>query len=57
MNGFEDRNGNGTSRGWDGRTKSGSYVTAGTYYYRVKIPTLDKKGYMIVNGAVTVVNK
>ena len=57
VKGFEDRNGNGTSRGWDGRTKSGSYVTAGTYYYRVKIPTLDKKGYMIVNGAVTVVNK
>ncbi|MDE6694694.1 MAG: hypothetical protein K2J57_02540, partial [Bacteroidales bacterium] len=54
---FEDRNGNGTSLGWDGRTKSGSYVVAGTYYYRAKIPTLDKKGYMIVNGAVTVVNK
>ncbi|MDE5543857.1 MAG: hypothetical protein K2I83_00405, partial [Bacteroidales bacterium] len=54
---FEDRNGNGSSRGWDGRTKSGTYVVAGTYYYRAKVPTLDKKGYMIVNGAVTVVNK
>ena len=54
---FEDRNGNGSSRGWDGRTKSGTYVVAGTYYYRAKVPTLDKKGYMIVNGAVTVINK
>lgn len=52
---FEQRNGNGSNKGWDGRTPSGTFVQAGTYYYRVKIPTLD--GFTIVKGAVTVINK
>ncbi|MDE6630122.1 MAG: hypothetical protein K2K11_01705 [Bacteroidales bacterium] len=55
IKGFSDRNGNGSSRGWDGRTPSGTKVTAGTYYYKVKIPTLD--GFVYMPGAVTVVNR
>ena len=52
---FRDRNGNGSTRGWDGRTPSGVKVTAGTYYYKVKIPTLD--GFVYMSGAVTVINR
>ena len=52
---FSQRNGNKQTKGWDGRTPSGVKVTAGTYYYRVKVPTLD--GFMYVTGAVTVINK
>ncbi|MDE5575396.1 MAG: hypothetical protein K2I87_06750, partial [Bacteroidales bacterium] len=52
---FRDRNGNGSTRGWDGRTPSGVKVTAGTYYYKVKIPTLD--GFVYMTGAVTVINR
>ncbi|MCM1086450.1 MAG: hypothetical protein NC357_08990 [Bacteroides sp.] len=52
---FKDRNGNGSSRGWDGRTPSGVKVKAGTYYYKVKIPTLD--GFVYMSGAVTVINR
>ena len=55
IKGFTDRNGNGSSRGWDGRTPSGTKVTGGTYYYRVKIPTLD--GFVYMTGAVTVINR
>ena len=55
IKGFSDRNGNGSSRGWDGRTPSGTKVVAGTYYYKVKIPTLD--GFVYMPGAVTVVNR
>ncbi len=52
---FKNRNSNGSSRGWDGRTPSGVKVAAGTYYYKVKIPTLD--GFVYMTGAVTVVNR
>ncbi|MCH5243830.1 MAG: hypothetical protein J1F29_02920 [Lentimicrobiaceae bacterium] len=55
IKGFTDRNGNGSSRGWDGRTPSGTKVTGGTYYYKVKIPTLD--GFVYMTGAVTVINR
>lgn len=52
---FRDRNGNGSTRGWDGCMPSGVRVTAGTYYYKVKIPTLD--GFVYMSGAVTVINR
>lgn len=54
---FGQRNGNGTSKGWDGRAGNGTKVAAGTYYYKVKIPTAESPGYRLVEGAVTVINK
>lgn len=54
---FDQRNGNGQNKGWDGRAANGSFVEAGTYYYKVKIPVAESPGYKIVEGAVTVVNK
>ena len=40
--------------GWDG-TRRGKRVEVGTYYYRVKLPTVE--GYDYVKGAVTVFTK
>ncbi|MDE5559596.1 MAG: gliding motility-associated C-terminal domain-containing protein, partial [Bacteroidales bacterium] len=45
--------------GWDG-TRRGKPVEVGTYYYRVKLPTMgdDKtSGYTEIKGAVTIFTK
>ncbi|MEG2239253.1 MAG: gliding motility-associated C-terminal domain-containing protein [Bacteroidales bacterium] len=42
-------------KGWDGTDTYGKPIVAGTYYYKVKIPTMD--GFTYMTGAVTIFRK
>lgn len=44
----------GSKKGWDGKASNGKQLVNGTYYYNVKLPTLDGKT-TIVRGAVTII--